>query len=503
MKCYMDALKKCLTSDAVHSIMPSRIVWSVKAKVRAISRSNMAQPQKHYRVYNWADSDRHTVWQLLNDFPGQVYADYYELWFHFLRLSVTNCADPDPRLVICNVASLDEAVLSLRFEQSNLPPAGCNTPMDDDSDTAHIDMFRCSATSGRRQIPTSKGILNLDDPTYKTLPKPLQALARFAAVCNYLTANGNKGELWWKIGMAANGESQLEVDVMYGLSIQSSASTKRLLSSTRVSSHAVRFFPNTALCVKFDTTTEESKNRLEAICDRDSYCMNLLALQSWAVSHALVTFAAAAFKDDYKETHLKYGIMKGALTVTEKPYLVVHNEEASCGLKEQVVESCRTGGADYFQWIKSLGTVEVCSRQVEEDDDVYPVSAELCDSVARGWVQIGPKGITEPPSVDQRTRFPSALKCPKRVATDLQDIGLMTQKVTSQRIMDVVDKIVGLSSGDKMFVATRLTMISLADRVCFNGYATLTASEAVDLAQTDHEGTLTLFKRCCDYVNSR
>ncbi len=72
IKCYMDALKKCLTSDAVHSIMPSHIVWSVKAKVGAIIRSNMAQPAKRYRGYNWAESDRHTVWQLLNDFTGKV-----------------------------------------------------------------------------------------------------------------------------------------------------------------------------------------------------------------------------------------------------------------------------------------------------------------------------------------------------------------------------------------------------------------------------------------------
>ncbi len=92
-------------SDVVHSIMPSHIVRNVKAKVRAIGRSNMAQPAKRYRGYNWSESDRHTVWRLLNDFPGQVCADYYELWFHFLGLSVTNCADPDPRLVICNVVS--------------------------------------------------------------------------------------------------------------------------------------------------------------------------------------------------------------------------------------------------------------------------------------------------------------------------------------------------------------------------------------------------------------
>jgi hypothetical protein len=43
----------------------------------------------------------------------------------------------------------------------------------------------------------------------------------------------------------------------------------------------------------------------------------MLALQSWTVAHAVLTFAAAAFKEDYKETRLLYGIMKGALSVTE------------------------------------------------------------------------------------------------------------------------------------------------------------------------------------------
>ncbi len=49
-------------SDVVHSIMPSHIVRNVKAKVRAISRFNMAQPAKRYRGYKWSESDRHTVW---------------------------------------------------------------------------------------------------------------------------------------------------------------------------------------------------------------------------------------------------------------------------------------------------------------------------------------------------------------------------------------------------------------------------------------------------------
>jgi hypothetical protein len=286
LKCYMDALKKCLTSDALHSIMPGHVIRSVRAKVRAASRANMAQPAKRYRRDVWTDADMHVIWQLLNKFPGDICADYDDWWFSHLGLSVTNCADPDPRLVMCSVEHRDQAVLSLRFEMPNLPPPGCNKPMDNNDDTIHPDMYRCAAASGRRQIPASRGVLSFDDPIYKTLPKPVQALARFSTVCNYLTVNNCDGDLWWQVVMAMNGESELELDVMYGVSIQCNASTKHLLSSTRVSTHAIRFFPNAVLCIKFDTTTEESKNRLKSICDRDSYRTNLW-LSKAGLSHTL------------------------------------------------------------------------------------------------------------------------------------------------------------------------------------------------------------------------
>jgi hypothetical protein len=101
LKAYMDIVKKCLSSDALHRIMPGHIVRGVRAKVRAASRSNMVQPAKRYRAYKWEDADMHTVSQLLHEFPGAVCSDYYDRWFNFLGLSVVNCADPDPRLVVC------------------------------------------------------------------------------------------------------------------------------------------------------------------------------------------------------------------------------------------------------------------------------------------------------------------------------------------------------------------------------------------------------------------
>jgi hypothetical protein len=375
--------------------------------------------------------------------------------------------------------------------------------MENCSDVTSVDMYSCASTAGRRQIPASRGVLSLDDPTFKTLPKPAQALAKFAAACNYLTENGCDGELWWKVGMAVNGEEQLELDVLYGVSIQSDTSTKRLLSSTKVNTHTIRFFPNTILCVKFDTTTEESKNKLRSICDKDSYRTSMLALQSWTVAHATLTFAAAAFKEGYKDTKLLYGIMKGALTVTERPYLTVHNEDASRELLEEILDSCRTGGVEYFRWVRKLGTIDVCSRRVEEDDEGEPVPIELCTTAACGWVRIGPKRVFEPAPTAKRARLPSRVNIQKRVPTDVCDIGLMSQKVTSQRIMDATDKIHGLSSGDKTFAAVRLTMIALGDKKSFVSYATATPDGAKTLAGSDHTGTLTLFTRCCNYVNSR
>ncbi len=96
LKCYIDMVKKCLSTDALHGIMPGYVVRSVWAKVRAASRAYMAQPAKIYRSYTWEEADLYTVWQLLNEFPGSICAEYYDKWFGFLGLSVINCADPDP-----------------------------------------------------------------------------------------------------------------------------------------------------------------------------------------------------------------------------------------------------------------------------------------------------------------------------------------------------------------------------------------------------------------------
>jgi hypothetical protein len=170
--------------------------------------------------------------------------------------------------------------------------------------------------------------------------------------------------------------------------------------------------------------------------------------------------------------------------------MTVHNEGAAQDLIIEVLDSCRTGGIEYFKWIRRLGTIEVCNRRVEEDDMGEPLPFEQCDTIASGWVRLGPKRTVEPATLTKRARFPSRVKNLKRVATDLQDIGLMAQKVTSQRIMDTVDKIPGLSSGDKMFVAVRLAMIALADKKCFMAYATATTEGAIDLARADHQGTL-------------
>ncbi len=293
--------------------------------------------------------------------------------------------------------------------------------MENADDITKPDMFMCASASGRRQIPASRGVLNFDDPTFKTLPKQLQSMTKFSAVCNFLSGNGCDGDFWWRIGMAINGEEFLELDIFYGVSIQSSTSTKRLLSSTRVNTHAIRFFPNTVLCVKFDTTTEESKNRLRSICDKDSYRASMLALQSWTVAHAVLTFAAAAFKEDYKDTRLLYGVMKGTLTVTEQPYMTVHNESASLDLITEVLDSCRTGGIEYFKWVRRLGTIDVCNRRVEEDDMGEPVPFEQCDMVASDWVRLGPKRTVEPATLTKRARFPSRVKNLKKVCQDQGD----------------------------------------------------------------------------------
>jgi hypothetical protein len=87
LKAYTDIVKKCLSSDALHRIMPGHVTRAVRAKVRAASRSNMAQPARRYRAYNWDETDMHVIWQLLHEFPGTICSDYYDKWFNFLGLT--------------------------------------------------------------------------------------------------------------------------------------------------------------------------------------------------------------------------------------------------------------------------------------------------------------------------------------------------------------------------------------------------------------------------------
>ena len=139
--------------------------------------------------------------------------------------------------------------------------------------------------------------MKTDDPVFKSIPGPLkvsqtlnishnlacrrsitfivltlllflfQAVAKFAAVCKYVTENGSDGSLWWALGSALNGLENLPLAILFGATIPPDTSSKRMLSTSRVSTHAIRFFPNVQLCLKFDAESELSKNRLRNICD--------------------------------------------------------------------------------------------------------------------------------------------------------------------------------------------------------------------------------------------
>ncbi len=138
-------------------------------------------------------------------------------------------------------------------------------------------------------------MLNMEDPIYKSVPSPLKAVVKFAAVCIYITKNGSDGALRWALGSSVNGFFDLPLAILFGAQIPLDTSTKRLLSTSRFSMHAIRFFPNVQLCLKFDAESELFQNRRRNVYDRGSLRANMFAIQSWAVALALVMFLTSFF----------------------------------------------------------------------------------------------------------------------------------------------------------------------------------------------------------------
>ncbi len=62
---------------------------------------------KSDRAYGGREGDRATVKRIVNTPPSELMRQYYDQYYSYLGVSVLNYADPDPRLMVCQVTSQD------------------------------------------------------------------------------------------------------------------------------------------------------------------------------------------------------------------------------------------------------------------------------------------------------------------------------------------------------------------------------------------------------------
>ena len=124
--------------------MPCPTARHIKIKVFEVSKLNMCAMVKRYRSYHGKESDKQMVRQLLSSPLSEIIKLSYEYYYLYLGVSVINFADFDPHLMVCQVHSSDQAVLTFRFDAPLPRPSGADKPMPCGDAEPDVDLYSTS-----------------------------------------------------------------------------------------------------------------------------------------------------------------------------------------------------------------------------------------------------------------------------------------------------------------------------------------------------------------------
>lgn len=123
----------------------------------------------------------------------QIVSEYRTKWFQHLGVSVVNHTDPEPYSCISQVTSRRECMLKITFIKPDPTPWDSSDKRVGWNSTriSYANMYDGRSRSRLRQIPMSKGIIDITDPRYKSLLSFIKTVVSSIALCNYLES--------WKI----------------------------------------------------------------------------------------------------------------------------------------------------------------------------------------------------------------------------------------------------------------------------------------------------------------
>ena len=154
-----------------------------------------------------------------------------------------------------------------------------------------------------------------------------------------------------------------------------------------------------------------------------------------------------------------------------------------------------------LKWVEGLGDLVVTGRGV---DPIYTGGeVEALDEDTGGLTHciMGPARTTEAALGISRIRRVEGERPPLRTSTG--DVAARFGKVVSQRVMDKLDRIRGLTQADKVVTSIVILLSKIYVNESCYPYVTKTLRDSVRMAEQDSHGKLTAFRKAKAFVYKR
>ena len=253
--------------------------------------------------------------------PCELTRFILDTYYSYLGGSVVNYALPDPVEVVVRPRDDEHVMVVARYES----PLSTGTDVTDVS-TGHAwsspgfsynDMHTGRSRKGRDVTKVSKGILDVTNLAYRSLPVESRAIHMARAVTVCLNSRGLPGEQLWEAELAMNGLFPDEDTLLCMVKVSPSVSTKRMTRATQQTSHSVVAYPNASGCVSLCAPKSSGQS------DQWGKSLNIKSFNT--VVKAL-TYIEASLSDRV-ELSIGFGMREGSLRVLEDTIFSVDNED--------------------------------------------------------------------------------------------------------------------------------------------------------------------------------
>ena len=264
--------------------------------------------------------------------PCELTKFILDSYYAYLGVSMVNYAMPDPLEVVVRPNDDKHVMVVAKYE----PPLSSGSDVTDISTGNawsspgfdYADMHTGRARKGRDVTKVSRGIFDVTNPAYRSLPLESKTIHQARAVTVCLNSRGLSGEKLWEAELAMNGLYPDEDTLLCMVQVSPSVSTKRMTRATQQTNHSVVAYPNASGCVTLCAPRSSGGtgdlDLMTQVSDKRGKSINV---KSFHVTLKALTIIEASLSSRV-ELSIGFGMREGTLRVLEDSVFTIDNPEA-------------------------------------------------------------------------------------------------------------------------------------------------------------------------------